>query len=274
LRIEHLPDHVLAHPQTGTLQVGQGLAIASSTIQVFDRLGSEVSPLDASGERRIRGVRDFRNSISNCLSQLRSAEMGRSGWSMQRCAFDVLPPEIELSCPRTRQLLVWLVAPYPKRPLTFRGLLTATDPFRSLNFTNFRRPVLPLLRTFALHGGDACFVVEPTSPPPLMPAHAPPLWEMQGVTLSEDEAPPQPVPDYQFDQRIAWQRPHEDDPIRLVRVRLHHGSLRRPRRPPRRPMAILVLRFCRGFQAPSARFPRLTTAVRAYQSLEHLRKWR
>jgi hypothetical protein len=39
-------------------------------------------------------------------------------------------------------------------------------------------------------------------------------------------------------------------------------------------MAILVLRFWRGFQAPSARFPRITTAVRAYQSLEHLRKWR
>ncbi|WP_404977070.1 hypothetical protein [Accumulibacter sp.] len=39
-------------------------------------------------------------------------------------------------------------------------------------------------------------------------------------------------------------------------------------------MAILVLRVWRGFQAPSARFPRITTAVRAYQSLEHLRKWR
>ena len=33
-------------------------------------------------------------------------------------------------------------------------------------------------------------------------------------------------------------------------------------------MAILVLRFRRGFQAPSARFPRITTAVRAYQSSE------
>jgi hypothetical protein len=39
-------------------------------------------------------------------------------------------------------------------------------------------------------------------------------------------------------------------------------------------MAILMLRFWRGFQAPSARFPRITTAVRAYQSLEHWRKWR
>ena len=51
---------------------------------------------------------------------------------------------------------------------------------------------------------------------------------------------------------------------------MHHGS-------PRRPMAILVLRFRRGFQAPSARFPRITTAVRAYQSSEpgtQLRKWR
>jgi hypothetical protein len=37
-------------------------------------------------------------------------------------------------------------------------------------------------------------------------------------------------------------------------------------------MAILVLPFWRGFQAPSARFLRIMIAVRAYQSLEHLRK--
>jgi hypothetical protein len=45
---------------------------------------------------------------------------------------------------------------------------------------------------------------EPTSPPRLMRARAPPLWEMQGATMGEDEAQPQPVPDYEFDQRIAW----------------------------------------------------------------------
>jgi hypothetical protein len=45
---------------------------------------------------------------------------------------------------------------------------------------------------------------EPTSPPRPIRARAPPLWEMQGATLGEDEAQPQPVPDYQFDQRIAW----------------------------------------------------------------------
>jgi hypothetical protein len=33
---------------------------------------------------------------------------------------------------------------------------------------------------------------EPTSPPRLMRARAPPLWEMQGATLGEDEAQPQP----------------------------------------------------------------------------------
>lgn len=37
-----------------------------------------------------------------------------------------------------------------------------------------------------------------------MPARALPLLEMQGVTLGEDEAQPQPVPDYQFNRRIAW----------------------------------------------------------------------
>ncbi len=37
-----------------------------------------------------------------------------------------------------------------------------------------------------------------------MPARAPSLWEMQGATVGEDEAQPQPVPEYEFDQRIAW----------------------------------------------------------------------
>jgi hypothetical protein len=45
---------------------------------------------------------------------------------------------------------------------------------------------------------------ESTSPPRLMRARAPPLWEKQGATLGEDEAQPQPVPDYELDQRIAW----------------------------------------------------------------------
>jgi hypothetical protein len=45
---------------------------------------------------------------------------------------------------------------------------------------------------------------EPTSPSRLMRARAPPLWEMQGATLGEDEAQPQPVRGYEFDQRIAW----------------------------------------------------------------------
>ncbi len=45
---------------------------------------------------------------------------------------------------------------------------------------------------------------EPTSPPRLMPARAPPLWEMQGVTLGEDDPQAQSAPEYEFDQRIAW----------------------------------------------------------------------
>ena len=39
-------------------------------------------------------------------------------------------------------------------------------------------------------------------------------------------------------------------------------------------MTILMLRLWRGFEAPSTRFPRITTAVRPDQSLEHWRKWR
>jgi hypothetical protein len=35
-------------------------------------------------------------------------------------------------------------------------------------------------------------------------SRAPPLCEMQGATMGEGEAQPQPVPDYEYDQRIAW----------------------------------------------------------------------
>ena len=45
---------------------------------------------------------------------------------------------------------------------------------------------------------------EPTSSPDLMGARAPPLWEMQGAIMGEDEAQPQPMPDCEFDQSIAW----------------------------------------------------------------------
>ena len=37
-----------------------------------------------------------------------------------------------------------------------------------------------------------------------MGARAPPLWEMQGATMGEDEAQLQPVPDYEFHQPIVW----------------------------------------------------------------------
>jgi hypothetical protein len=45
---------------------------------------------------------------------------------------------------------------------------------------------------------------EPTSPPRLMKARAPPLWEMQGANMGEGEAQAQSAPEYQFDQRVAW----------------------------------------------------------------------
>jgi hypothetical protein len=45
---------------------------------------------------------------------------------------------------------------------------------------------------------------EPTSPPRLMPARAPPLWEMPDATLGEDDPQAQSASEYEFDQRIAW----------------------------------------------------------------------
>ena len=45
---------------------------------------------------------------------------------------------------------------------------------------------------------------EPTSPPRLLPARGPPLWEIQGADFGEIDPQAQPAPDYEFDQRVAW----------------------------------------------------------------------
>ncbi len=45
---------------------------------------------------------------------------------------------------------------------------------------------------------------EPTSPPRLMPARGPPLWEMQDSGSDAIDPQAQPAPDHEFDQRIAW----------------------------------------------------------------------
>ena len=43
---------------------------------------------------------------------------------------------------------------------------------------------------------------EPVDPPSIAPAHGPPLWETAGA--GDDELLIQPLPEYEFDQRIAW----------------------------------------------------------------------
>lgn len=57
---------------------------------------------------------------------------------------------------------------------------------------------------------DACAVREilshlgeATSPPPVVLARGPPLWEMADADQGEFDPPAQPIPDYEFDQRIA-----------------------------------------------------------------------
>jgi len=45
---------------------------------------------------------------------------------------------------------------------------------------------------------------EPTSPPRLMPARGPPLWDRQDTGPGEIDPQAQPAPDYEFDQRVAW----------------------------------------------------------------------
>jgi hypothetical protein len=54
------------------------------------------------------------------------------------------------------------------------------------------------VRDILAHLGEA------TSPPRLMPALGPPLWEMMAAGRDEFDLQPQPARDYEFDQRIAW----------------------------------------------------------------------
>lgn len=62
---------------------------------------------------------------------------------------------------------------------------------------------------------DACAVCdilthigEPTSPPRLMRARAPLLWEMQGATIAADDPQALSAPAYECAQRTAWQARH------------------------------------------------------------------
>ena len=93
----------------------------------------------------------------------------------------------------------------------------------------------PSVREILAHLG------EPTAPPRLAPARGSPLWDIPVAGQGECDPQAQPAPDYEFDQRIAWQEQFDEDPISLVGERSCRGSPRRPRRPPRRPTARLAL---------------------------------
>ena len=55
----------------------------------------------------------------------------------------------------------------------------------------------PVIRKILGHLG------EPTSPPRLLPARGPPLWEMAGALPDEIDPQALPAPAYEFDQRVA-----------------------------------------------------------------------
>ena len=44
---------------------------------------------------------------------------------------------------------------------------------------------------------------EPVDPPRIAPARGPPLWEAT-ARQSDDALLAQPIPEFEFDQRIAW----------------------------------------------------------------------
>ena len=63
------------------------------------------------------------------------------------------------------------------------------------------------MKIIAFVDGDAVREIlthlgEPFDPPHIAPAHGPPLWVAAGQ--DGDNLLIQPLPEYQFDQRIAW----------------------------------------------------------------------
>ena len=47
-------------------------------------------------------------------------------------------------------------------------------------------------------------VGEPDDPPRIAPARDPPLWEAAGQGGDADALLAQPMPEYEFDQRVSW----------------------------------------------------------------------
>ncbi len=45
---------------------------------------------------------------------------------------------------------------------------------------------------------------EPTSPPRMMSARGPPLWDRVDAPVGQEDPPGKPVPEYEFDQRVSW----------------------------------------------------------------------
>lgn len=88
---------------------------------------------------------------------------------------------------------------------------------------------------------------EPTEPPRLAPARGPPLWERQDAGRGGFDPQAQPAPEYNFDQRIAWQGRQEGAYKKVDFGR--HGATRacghrtgQPR-PVRRPQAVIGARL-------------------------------
>ena len=68
------------------------------------------------------------------------------------------------------------------------------------------------------------YLGEPISPSPMALARGPPLREMPDAAPTECDPQAQPAPDYEFDERIAWQVPRQGKPPRL-RLPLVMGQL-------------------------------------------------
>ena len=136
--------------------------------------------------------------------------------------------------------------------------------------------IIAFLTEVAVIRGILGHLAEPTSPPRLMPARGPSLWEMPGGEPGEIDPQAQPEPDYaakqvpwrdEFDQRVAWQGTRRTDSF------VGGDSCLRP--PARQTSAAQVASGIdnghagTGFQAPSALLSRLTMT----ETQGTLRKW-
>jgi len=100
--------------------------------------------------------------------------------------------------------LAALIPPPRKHRHRYYGVLAPNSPLRDAATALAQSKIIDFITEGTVIREIPRHLCEPTSPPRLMPARGPPLWEMQDSGPDTLDPQVQSAPDYEFDQRIAW----------------------------------------------------------------------